>query len=345
MDILQSHRVTNSCHGKVRWWDNDKSALHRSRCCMWQPTMSYLTCRAAKRWVTLSFPTLSWSVTLSGQCCQLSDKLEDKPVPWAQGERGEYPQGRGRGQNVPRRAGEVPHNGRVSEEAVSVPEADSQDLRHLGHVLEGALGGRGGPARALQGRGRTLELSLQVKTWSQELFQKLFYLDSSICLRVTTWPRRLTRTAPPTTWGTSSEVGAVLAVYIRPRLISFINFFRPLLTFQLISTWLRNKQCVILPIEQLMTSQNNLKTYCVVKMWLVTFQNNLEGLFCLIISFLNLPYVVQKRIIGHGIIVFIRRIFRLHIEAKSLSVNFTARFSQILFFWFLFQIFWYFDSS
>ena len=53
-------------------------------------------------------------MSLSGQCCQLSDKLEDKPVPRAQGERGEYPQGRGRGEAVPRRAGEVPHNGRVS---------------------------------------------------------------------------------------------------------------------------------------------------------------------------------------------------------------------------------------
>ena len=97
------------------------------------------------------------------------------------------------------------------------------------------------------------------KLGARSFSKYLYHLDSSICLRVTTWPRRLTRTAPPTTWGTSSEVGAVFAVYIRPRLISFINFFRPPLTFQLISTWLRNKQCVILPIEQLMTSQNNLQ--------------------------------------------------------------------------------------
>ena len=107
--------------------------------------------------------TLSWSGTLSGQCCQLSDKLEDKPFPRAQGEWGEHPQGRGRGQAVPCRAGKVSHNGRVSEEAVRVSEADSQDLRDLGDVLEGSLGGRGGPARTLQGRGRSLELSLQVK--------------------------------------------------------------------------------------------------------------------------------------------------------------------------------------
>ena len=74
---------------------------------------------------------------VSGQCGELSDQLEDQLVPGAQGERGEHSEGRGRGAAVPRRAGEVPHDGRVQEEAVRVPAADGAHLGHLGHVLKG----------------------------------------------------------------------------------------------------------------------------------------------------------------------------------------------------------------
>ena len=53
----------------------------------------------------------------SGERGQLPDVLEDLPVPGAQGERGEHLEGRRRRQVVPRRAGEVPHHGRVQKEA------------------------------------------------------------------------------------------------------------------------------------------------------------------------------------------------------------------------------------
>lgn len=68
------------------------------------------------------------------------DLVEDLAVPRAQGERQQHPQGRRRGAPLPRRAGEVPHHGRVQEEAGRLPQVHREDVGHLRHQLQGALG-------------------------------------------------------------------------------------------------------------------------------------------------------------------------------------------------------------
>ena len=98
------------------------------------------------------------------QCGEQSNQLEDLSFLGAQRERGGHPERWGCGEIVPCWAREVFDDGRVQEEAECLSPAHCKNVGNNSNVFQGPLGGGGGSARALPGRGRPLEFHLQIQT-------------------------------------------------------------------------------------------------------------------------------------------------------------------------------------